>query len=155
MMRNQSKAWSIGRENVDQADILLPNDTVSKNHATLNLHNGQYYLIDNGSTNGTYLAPNLAKIVDTHTPINPNDIIHFGEFKCMGKDLIYASEHANFTNTDCLITVSGKSNQIQPTPKPIDSKPGTRTRCRDCLATTFTNQPCENCGSKKHMGDNI
>ena len=52
-----SKRFVIGRDPL--SDIPLPNDPlVSRVHAMINLVNGQYFIHDMNSTNGTYLNNN-------------------------------------------------------------------------------------------------
>ncbi len=47
-------AYSIGKD-VGSMDYVLGNESVSRNHATIYLEEGKFYLADNGSTNGTTL----------------------------------------------------------------------------------------------------
>jgi len=50
----ESRTYIIGRE----GHIFLNDKTVSKQHAELQILNGEIYLRDLGSTNGTYLVKN-------------------------------------------------------------------------------------------------
>lgn len=63
---------SIGRGTTN--DIIIPESTVSGIHATINNEGGNWFIIDNNSTNGTFV--NGAKI--TRQMITPNDSIKLG-----------------------------------------------------------------------------
>ena len=68
--------YVIGRSK--KADITLSNDTfVSGMHAALSLNNGQLYLKDLGSKNGTYL--NDSKLSETNKKIKLTDTFRCGQ----------------------------------------------------------------------------
>ncbi len=171
-MKRENLAWSIGRLNTEKADILIDNDTVTKVHATLNLFQGKYYLIDNESKNGTYIqSSGDGTIVEAkeHIALNYSDIIFFGEFRCQLQDLVEASSQSMFTIITSLVQLYSKSSGYEtgpvpmPDPKPRPTppeptpppKPGKRMRCFSCKAIVFSNQPCQTCGSTKHIGDHV
>ena len=59
------------------SDLRLPDPSVSHRHASIRLHGGDTVLVDEGSTNGTYLA---GKRLNPHTPetIKSGDLIRVG-----------------------------------------------------------------------------
>lgn len=69
--RMESRTYIIGRE----GHIYINDPTVSKQHAELQIINGEVYLRDLGSTNGTYLIKNNRLVpfhegyVQLHQPI--------------------------------------------------------------------------------------
>ncbi len=59
----------------NRADFVLENRSASRVHATINYQNGEYYITDNGSTNGTIvegsrLAPNKLEAIDNASLIS-------------------------------------------------------------------------------------
>lgn len=58
-------------------DLVLPRGNVSKHHARLVLHEGQYFLSDLNSTNGTYV--NRVRI-RVPTVVRYGDRIYIGDF---------------------------------------------------------------------------
>ncbi|MBI1792021.1 MAG: adenylate/guanylate cyclase domain-containing protein [Acidobacteria bacterium] len=51
---DRGSAWRIGR--TEPSDVLIPDDRVSRNHAIVQRsQSGEYYLIDMGSTNGSFV----------------------------------------------------------------------------------------------------
>ncbi len=67
-------------------DIVIPKKVVSSLHATITYKNGQYYLEDNRSTNGTRLNNNLIE-QNTKVKLKSGDIIHFA--KCEFRFLVH------------------------------------------------------------------
>ena len=74
----EKQVVKIGRDNSN--DILIPKDSISSLHATIEYRNGYYYLEDQRSTNGTRL--NDAKVKE-NTPmrLKSGDKIHFAVFE--------------------------------------------------------------------------
>lgn len=72
----QGPSMDIGRDAGNP--IPLPNDTnASRRHATLQMTNGQVVLVDNGSSNGTYV--NGVRIAgQTPQPLRPGDEVNIG-----------------------------------------------------------------------------
>jgi hypothetical protein len=66
-------------------DVVLTDDTVSSKHASLRVTNGQYFLTDLDSSNGSYLNDEENQI--SKVELKDNDIIRLGEvkmkFKCL------------------------------------------------------------------------
>ena len=54
---SQNSSKIIGRD-PNRADILLDDDTVSREHARIKYENGQFVLYDLGSTTGTFVNQN-------------------------------------------------------------------------------------------------
>jgi len=75
---------SIGRGSNN--DIVIPEKVVSSLHATITYKNGQYYLEDNRSTNGTRLNNKLIE-QNTKVKLKSGDIIHFA--KCEFRFLVH------------------------------------------------------------------
>lgn len=68
-------ALLIGRDD-DDANVVLDSDLISRNHATVLLYGTDYYLRDNGSTNGSFVNGRQVKF----EKLNDNDIIQFGPY---------------------------------------------------------------------------
>lgn len=68
-----SRTYIIGRE----AQICLEDKTVSKQHAEIQIYNGEIYLRDLGSTNGTYLVKNnrLVAFAEGYVQLNQPVVI--------------------------------------------------------------------------------
>lgn len=67
---------TIGRQ--DDNDIVIPEQTISKNHAIIHIENGSFFLTDLGSTNGTFVNGNrIDKLI-----LKSGDIIRFGASTC-------------------------------------------------------------------------
>lgn len=65
---------SIGRQN---ADVLINDNTVSRLHALIISENGNYFLQDNNSTNGTFV--NGRRV--SQSPLSPGDLIRLGNIE--------------------------------------------------------------------------
>jgi len=65
----------VGR--TDSTDIVIAHRNVSKRHAELSRQNGQWYLRDVASTNGTYL--NGTRMTTDPVPVNMGDTVAFGD----------------------------------------------------------------------------
>lgn len=108
--------WSIGRADAKKCDILLNHSTVSSTHAKLSFENGKYFLVDNNSTNGTYILRNNQKIIlNKKTEILPNDSIYIGQYKIDTMGLIELSINSS---TD----IPTKQPTKQPPKKKINKK---------------------------------
>jgi pSer/pThr/pTyr-binding forkhead associated (FHA) protein/LysM repeat protein len=75
-----SKMTTIGRANGDDADIQIPEDTVSAVHAQIRYSDNDFYLADLGSRNGTYLNEEEEPIA-SEVRLKSGDIIIFDQFK--------------------------------------------------------------------------
>src|ERR1051326_4238127 len=68
--------WRLGRTGDNR--IVVPNEWVSRQHALVQrIENGQYYLFDLGSRNGTFLN---GVRVTVPVPLNDGDRISLGDF---------------------------------------------------------------------------
>ncbi len=63
----------LGRE--DSCDVVIPDQSVSREHARLLLHNGTVWVQDAGSRNGVYV--NQKRVV-RHRPMGPGDALTIG-----------------------------------------------------------------------------
>lgn len=63
----------LGRE--DSCDVVIPDQSVSREHARLLLHNGTVWVQDAGSRNGVYV--NQKRVV-RHRPMGPGDSLTIG-----------------------------------------------------------------------------
>jgi len=149
--------WSIGRRDSKRCDILLDGNTISKVHASLNYMNGKFYLIDNMSTNGSYLIRNGANIIlSTHTELFPDDIIVFGANRFSFDDLLEGTTQSKGREVRVL-TISSGQNLNKPTPKPKPrpivnpSKDTKKIRCMDCMKPILAHSICPSCSSIKHL----
>ena len=73
-----SKVVTIGRD--DSNDIVIPKDSISSLHATIEYRNGYYYLEDHRSTNGTRLN-NVKVKENTPMRLKSGDKIQFAVFE--------------------------------------------------------------------------
>jgi len=171
----QNKAWSIGRLDSNRCDILLQGDSISSVHATLNFQNGRFFVIDNDSTNGTYIIRDNQKYsITEHTEIYPSDIVLFGQSEYRLDDLIEHSNQVEGTSTNSLVVVEGMSasaknnyqsqgivkvvlaSEISPKQdsKVLDKEDNSKKiRCYECTTVISINKPCHECGSQEHMED--
>jgi hypothetical protein len=67
------KGLTIGRQG-GNADIIVPEGAVSKKHVWIGPRDGQLVAVDEGSTNGTFLRPDLQTRITT-TPLKPGDAL--------------------------------------------------------------------------------
>ena len=74
-LAEENDVYTIGR--VDRNDIVLVDYTISKSHAKIFLRDTGYYLVDNGSKNGTTLN-GTAIIPHREYTIKEKDIVTFG-----------------------------------------------------------------------------
>ncbi len=70
-------SWSIGRDEACALNINHP--TVSTHHASIRFEDGQWFIKDNGSTNGTKV--NGKRVVES--ACNSGDIISLGKLTCV------------------------------------------------------------------------
>lgn len=70
-------SWAIGRDNT--CALAINNPTVSTHHATLRFEDGQWFIKDNGSTNGTKV--NGKRVVESEC--KSGDIISLGKLTCV------------------------------------------------------------------------
>ena len=72
---SEGEQVSIGREST--CDITIDNTAISRQHVSLALHNGIYFISDLGSTNGTFVN---SKKITSDKPVSQDDTIEFGKF---------------------------------------------------------------------------
>lgn len=72
---NEGQTITIGRGK--ECDISLDNTAISRQHTSLSLHSGIYFVSDMGSTNGTFVN---GKKIEADEPVSENDTIVFGKF---------------------------------------------------------------------------
>ena len=75
-------SYTVGRS--DTADICIPEPTISGHHCTfIKDEDGQYFLKDEGSTNGTRV--NGEKLAETDDPVklNNGDLLQFGNIEVL------------------------------------------------------------------------
>lgn len=74
--------YTIGRSNNSAVDLVLDDRSINNLHATITFTNGKYCIVDNNSTNGTYI--NEAKIpTKKETLLNDGDKIRLGKTKIL------------------------------------------------------------------------
>ena len=100
---------TIGR--VADNNLQIDNASVSSHHAEIQIRNGVYFLIDLGSTNGTYL--NHEPI--TETPLNEGDSIRFGEIEA-----IFISQDQLAPEDEEVFTLASEISAGQTSGRPID-----------------------------------
>jgi FHA domain len=79
--------FSIGR--IDGNDLIMPDYAISKKHALLEIKQGDYFLKDCGSTNGTTLKGE--RLQDKPVQLSDRDVISFAryEFTLLFPDSLY------------------------------------------------------------------
>ncbi|MBI3952088.1 MAG: FHA domain-containing protein [Acidobacteria bacterium] len=69
-----------------QCHVVLNDDSVSDDHATIRHHDGGFYLKDNDSTNGTFVNQSNAPLMEKYE-LKDHDTIRFGNavytFRCL------------------------------------------------------------------------
>jgi len=113
----EGQTISIGRGK--ECDISIDNTAISRQHISLSLNSGIYFVSDLGSTNGSFVN---GKKIDTDEPVSETDTILFGKFTLSPADpMDSASRVAASVSTDMMsiddetIFVTGKK---QPAPTP-------------------------------------
>ena len=156
----KNTAWLIGRTDANFAHILLNDETISGNHATLNYQEGKYYLIDNNSTNGTFLVYQHETILlNQHYEVQVEDEIDFGKKRCSLKEIIALSQLREGVESSELIVLDGHyapntkadistEKVIEPQ---ISIRKSKRIRCLDCTSPIFSHEACPKCGSTVHL----
>ena len=83
--RISKKLTTIGRARSRDIDVCIPKGTISELHAQIEYRNGNFYLTDLRSLNGTYLNGAKEKVTG-QTYMRHGDIIEFGD--CMLKFVV-------------------------------------------------------------------
>jgi len=159
----KNSAWSIGRTSANCTHILLDNDTISSNHATLNYQNGKYYLVDNNSLNGTFLIDKNEKIyLNQHYEVRLEDELYFAEKRYVVSEIVNMANSTEGIQTSELIILDrdfSRNKHEDSNQQPlIETKEqnhkvgkGKRIRCSLCTTPIFSDQVCPKCGSKEHF----
>jgi len=83
----EGQTITIGRGK--ECDISLDNTAISRQHISISMNSGIYFVSDMGSTNGSFVN---GKRIDVDEPVSENDTITFGKFS-----LTPASRHGEAT----------------------------------------------------------
>lgn len=124
----------IGRK----GDVRILHGTVSRQHARLQIQGDGYYLVDLGSSNGTYRITNGYKKAFSEGYVTPDEQISFGDYACTIRQLLETDNRQQGASG----TGSGGTR-----PNPLDITPGPKIRCGNCarvIQATMTN--CPHCG---------
>ena len=101
--------FTIGRK----AQVCLPDQTVSKQHAEISVKNGEIYLRDLNSTNGTFLVKNDRRVEFHEGLVEPDQIVAFGKIKCSVEKLLSLSAKNNSFGADATSRVASGSRHIR------------------------------------------
>lgn len=76
-------------------DIVIENQTVSREHATLTITDGKIVVTDLNSSSGTYLARegNLNRV--SYHEVSDTDTLLFGNERCLVRDLLDQAKPKN------------------------------------------------------------
>jgi len=85
----EGDSLTIGRG--QDADVIVDNTAISRQHSTIELKGGTYYLTDNYSLNGTKVN---GQKIDSSVPINKNDVIGIGKFTLKPSEFLTTEEEA-------------------------------------------------------------
>jgi len=127
--------YTIGRADAGKADILLPGETISAQHAEITEeHQGHYQIRDTGSTNGTQLLRGGIQVTIGQVPVHvsPSDMVLFGQER--------------FTLS--MIIASIPHHAVQPKGTAAVSGNVKMRRCLSCGNVTPLARSCRVCGSK-------
>lgn len=76
--------FTIGRK----GKVCIPDQTVSKQHAEVWIKNGEIYLRDLNSTNGTFLVKNFRQVQFREGYVQLNQVLAFGRIRCSVQKLL-------------------------------------------------------------------
>lgn len=102
----------------------LKDPGVSANHATIRFLNGQYWIIDDNSTNGTYIDGERLKVGQRH-PLESGQKIRFGlstEFEFMDKNKEFQERVADVKKTAPLDVRAGVKPPAQEKPVEVERR---------------------------------
>ena len=160
----ENSAWLIGRTDANYGHILLDENTISGNHATLNYQDGKFYLIDNNSRNGTFLLYKNETIqLNQHYEVRLDDEICFGKKRCLLREIVAYAKLKKGVETSELIILDGNYDAynsinipVEKVVKPIHKvEKGKRIRCFACTSPIFSNEACPKCGNTKHLKEKL
>ncbi|MDY6785360.1 MAG: adenylate/guanylate cyclase domain-containing protein [Cyanobacteriota bacterium] len=94
--------WTVGRS--EENNFTIPDQWISRNHAMLQCtETGEFYLIDLGSRNGTFVNGRRVNIPVT---LRDKDCVTFGqtelEFHCPGRDRVMANDRSQLESSETL-----------------------------------------------------
>lgn len=109
---NEGQNLSIGRGK--DADIQVDNTAISRQHSSIELKGGTYYITDHYSLNGTKVN---GEKIESAVPVEMTDLIEVGKFLLkptagIEADEVSALSAASMDNTDKTIFVSSKSKKL-------------------------------------------
>lgn len=113
----------IGRS--PEADVVIDNTAISRQHSSLELRDGRHYLADMKSTNGTTVN---GKKISSKVPITEKDIIFIGKFRLLqsaADDQHASSSYATAMDIDdeATVFVSSPRQQAQAVAQPVQPMP--------------------------------
>lgn len=112
----------IGRS--PDADVVIDNTAVSRQHTSIELRDGRHYLADLKSTNGTSVN---GKKIASKVPISEKDVIFIGKFRLTPShhaDSQHPSSHATAMDLDeATVFVSASKQQANAVSEPAASTP--------------------------------
>jgi pSer/pThr/pTyr-binding forkhead associated (FHA) protein len=131
----REKKWIIGRKSIAKADILFNEETISAKHAVLKFEDGKFFIIDNNSTNGSYVVRNDMKVsLKNFMEVLPSDFFVFGNYKLSSDELISKAIQDDPDNMAKQEKTSGKI-----------------IRCAECFNPIDSNDICPSCKCDKHL----
>ena len=86
---NEGDSLTIGRG--QDADVIVDNTAISRQHSSLELKGGTYYLTDHYSLNGTKVN---GQKIDSSVPIKKTDVIGIGKFTLKPAEFLTTEEAA-------------------------------------------------------------
>lgn len=111
---SEGQSLTIGRG--QDADITVDNNAISRQHSSLELKGGIYYLTDLYSLNGTKVN---GQKIDSSVPIEKSDLIEIGKFTLKpAEDLTNEEQVASFSSSlegmdqTIFVNARGKKNQL-------------------------------------------
>lgn len=117
----EGQTVTIGRGK--ECDIAIDNTAISRQHISLNLSNGIYFVSDLGSTNGSFVN---GKRINTDEPVSETDAITFGKFTLAPTSELESTSRVSASvsadtmgHDDATVFVSGK----RPAPHQFKPKP--------------------------------
>lgn len=108
---NEGESLTIGRG--QDANVIVDNNAISRQHSTLELKGGVYYLTDHYSLNGTKVN---GEKIDSAVPIKKTDQIGIGKFTLKPTEFLTNEEEAessssSIDNMDQTIFVNSKTKK--------------------------------------------
>ncbi len=107
-INSNSKEYRVGRD--PKSDIFIDIDTVSSSHLIIREENNQWYIIDDNSTNGTYLGSyDIDNKIDK-IKLEPNQILYVSSYKLNTNDIynLFDNKKSQTTIIDSDTTTIGR-----------------------------------------------